>query len=190
MSNDTFVIQMGNNIIPTDMGILRPSTIEFKKINAKIGVEVGVALGHNSRSILTHLPEVTLIGVDNNYLNYNDSSRKMLQEFEPRFFLYESDSANASMEFFDETIDFVYIDADHHSIAVLRDIDTWYPKIRKGGIVAGHDFEKLGRLDNENVQDAVLYFTERHKLQVHCASIIGEPGEMGHNRMDWWFFKE
>jgi hypothetical protein len=40
----------------------------------------------------------------------------------------------------DLPIDFVYIDADHEYIEVKRDIEYWTPLVRKGGIIAGHDY--------------------------------------------------
>lgn len=39
---------------------------------------------------------------------------------------------------------FVYIDGDHSTEAVERDIDTWLPKLARGGILAGHDFGNFG----------------------------------------------
>ena len=33
----------------------------------------------------------------------------------------------------------MYLDGDHQTDAVVADIDAWKPKIRKGGILAGHD---------------------------------------------------
>lgn len=38
------------------------------------------------------------------------------------------------------SLDYVYIDADHHYEAVVRDIDAWLPKVKRGGVIAGHDF--------------------------------------------------
>ncbi len=37
-------------------------------------------------------------------------------------------------------LDFVYVDAQHHYEAVKQDIEMWAPKIRRGGILAGHDY--------------------------------------------------
>jgi hypothetical protein len=39
-----------------------------------------------------------------------------------------------------EPLDFVYIDGDHSYEGVLRDIHAWTPHVRKGGIIAGHDY--------------------------------------------------
>jgi len=42
--------------------------------------------------------------------------------------------------FKDESLDGVFIDADHSYEAVKKDIADWMPKVRKGGILAGHDY--------------------------------------------------
>lgn len=62
-------------------------------------------------------------------------------------------SEKASLLFDDETLDFVFIDASHVYDEVTKDISCWYPKIKKGGIIAGHDFTP--RFD---VPDAVQDF--------------------------------
>jgi predicted O-methyltransferase YrrM len=40
----------------------------------------------------------------------------------------------------DESIDFVFIDAAHDYASVKKDLAAWYPKVKKGGIFAGHDY--------------------------------------------------
>ena len=40
----------------------------------------------------------------------------------------------------DNSLDFVMLDADHTLASVLADIAHWWPKVRAGGILAGHDF--------------------------------------------------
>lgn len=40
----------------------------------------------------------------------------------------------------DETIDFIYLDANHSLEAVKKDLEAWYPKLKVGGIMAGHDY--------------------------------------------------
>ena len=48
--------------------------------------------------------------------------------------------ASAAHCFADGQLDFVYIDALHYYEDVREDIELWYPKVRKGGILAGHDY--------------------------------------------------
>ena len=49
-------------------------------------------------------------------------------------------SVDASMIFPDNFFDFVYIDAAHDVENVKKDLNAWYPKVKKGGIFAGHDY--------------------------------------------------
>jgi hypothetical protein len=49
-------------------------------------------------------------------------------------------SWEAAEDFEDGSVDFVFIDADHAYESTLKDIRAWLPKIRKGGILAGHDY--------------------------------------------------
>ena len=50
-------------------------------------------------------------------------------------------TTNEAVKIFeDESLDAVFIDADHSYEAVKLDIKNWMPKIRKGGILAGHDY--------------------------------------------------
>lgn len=49
-------------------------------------------------------------------------------------------SVEASKKFEDESLDIVFIDASHKYYDVLNDINHWYPKIKKGGIICGHDY--------------------------------------------------
>lgn len=51
----------------------------------------------------------------------------------------KSISWEAAKQFEDESVDVVYIDADHSYESVVNDIEAWLPKIKQGGIIAGHD---------------------------------------------------
>lgn len=49
-------------------------------------------------------------------------------------------SLEAASLFSDKSLDFVFIDASHEYEDVKKDIQTWLPKIKKGGVLAGHDY--------------------------------------------------
>ena len=49
-------------------------------------------------------------------------------------------SVEAAQQFEDGTLDAVFIDAEHTYEAVKADIAAWYPKVKKGGYLAGHDY--------------------------------------------------
>ena len=54
--------------------------------------------------------------------------------------LHVADSLAAAAEYEDESVDIVFLDADHEMRAVERDIRAWWPKIKPTGILAGHDY--------------------------------------------------
>jgi predicted O-methyltransferase YrrM len=43
-------------------------------------------------------------------------------------------------EYWQGSIDFLYIDADHSRAGVLRDLEAWLPHMRRGGMIAGDDY--------------------------------------------------
>lgn len=49
-------------------------------------------------------------------------------------------SVEAAKKFKNESLDFVFIDGNHDFQDVCDDIDAWLPKVKKGGIIAGHDY--------------------------------------------------
>lgn len=52
----------------------------------------------------------------------------------------EADSAAGAERFADESVDLLFLDATHSKDAVLRDVHAWWPKIKTGGVLLGHDF--------------------------------------------------
>lgn len=56
--------------------------------------------------------------------------------------LVVSDSVGASHQYKDGSLEFVFIDAGHSYEEVKADIQAWLPKVRKGGVLAGHDYSK------------------------------------------------
>lgn len=59
--------------------------------------------------------------------------------------------------------DFVYIDGAHDRASVETDIATWWPLLKKGGVLAGHDYVKAA----PGVVDAVNALADREGLTVH-----------------------
>ncbi len=65
---------------------------------------------------------------------------------------HQCDSADGAKLFADGSVNFCFIDADHTCAGLTRDIDAWWPKIRTGGIIAGHDWHM------RSVREAVFGF--------------------------------
>lgn len=49
-------------------------------------------------------------------------------------------SWEAAEQFQDNSLEFVFIDAAHDYQSVKKDIAAWYPKVKSGGVLAGHDY--------------------------------------------------
>jgi hypothetical protein len=126
------------------------------------GVEVGSFKGEFARTILEKW-QGTLYMVDAWYEleDYNDMSNiglnqdayveamRSINEFRNRAYMLRCLSKQAVDLFPDESLDFVYIDANHEYSYVVEDIKLWYPKVKKGGIVAGHDYLDIDWYDDE-----------------------------------------
>ncbi len=74
------------------------------------------------------------------------------------------DSIEASKLYEDNSIDFVYIDADHSYEAVKNDINAWLPKVKPNGILAGHDYPML------SVREAVHETLGEKNISVNMCS--------------------
>ena len=57
--------------------------------------------------------------------------------------LYHKNSLAVADAYLDEFFDIVYIDASHIYPDVVADINAWWPKVKKGGYICGHDCELL-----------------------------------------------
>lgn len=57
-----------------------------------------------------------------------------------RFTVHQNDSVKAAADFADRSIDFCFIDGSHGHPAVVADIKAWLPKVKVGGVLAGHDY--------------------------------------------------
>jgi predicted O-methyltransferase YrrM len=54
--------------------------------------------------------------------------------------LVRCESTRASWLFADGAVDVVFVDADHSYDGVRADVATWLPKLKPGGLLAGHDY--------------------------------------------------
>lgn len=69
-----------------------------------------------------------------------------------------SDSAEAASLYEDASVDFVFIDAAHDYDSVVKDIAAWQPKVKKGGVLSGHD------VNSSEVSRAVAKFYPKYKV--------------------------
>ncbi len=65
-------------------------------------------------------------------------------------------SHEAVKDFEDESCDIVFLDMDHIYEGIKLDIELWLPKVKRGGILAGHDYICEGYPDVKIAVDELL----------------------------------
>jgi hypothetical protein len=161
-----------------------------------IGAEIGVYRGEFSKHILDNwnCNKFYLIDSWKHFDNIIDISNhtkeeheknyevtiESMKKFGDRVTIIRKLSTDASLLLQDELFDFVYIDAGHMYAQVMADLISWYPKVKVGGYMMGHDYidgmmlnsieEKLPTVFE--VKSAVNAFSLKFNLTV---SIIPDP---------------
>ena len=119
--------------------------------------EIGVQRAYFAFELLTRCPGITsYLGVDlwatqasyddganvdnSTQSRIYDEARERLKPFSNRWRLLRQDSVSAAAQVPDGSLDFVYLDARHDYRSVQDDIIAWAPKVRTGGVLAGHDY--------------------------------------------------
>ena len=167
---------------------MRPMMMQVKKINNKhnlMGVEIGVKFGNHAKRILNNLPIEKLYLIDpyDNLVErgffwkqeYNDcfnEAKNNLLQFKEKIEFIKKKSEYAS-DNVPDNLDFVYIDGNHTYKYVKKDIELYYTKVKKGGVIGGHDIWSL------NIFIAILGFTLKKRLIANL--YLKNP--------DWWIIK-
>lgn len=124
----------------------------FKEMGFTVGAEVGVYKAEYAEKFCK--AGLKMYGIDP-YHSYASAGRAAKDQSRQEF-LYEhamrvtkpytnytmirKTSMDAVKHFKDRSLDFVYIDGDHSFKHVAEDIYEWVYKVRKGGIISGHDY--------------------------------------------------
>jgi predicted O-methyltransferase YrrM len=145
-----------------------------------IAAEVGVAFGINSIFMLENCPNIKHYyaidpheayqdwGPDCGYGNMQHDlmvavGNKFLENLEAydnkdKITFYKKTSDEAKDLIPANTLNFMFIDANHSTESVRQDCLNWWPKMKKGGIMAGHDF------DATSVQEGVKRFMDEMNI--------------------------
>jgi len=151
-----------------------------------IGAEIGVWAGDNALSILEQLnikklflidpyiPYVNSIGEVSNPSRALSICKDKMVKFNDKvkFIIKKSSEAVNDVP---DNLDFVYIDGNHDYEFVKRDIEFYYPKVRSGGVLGGHDF--LVTDNFKGVVNAVIEFVVEERLKLFA------------EKNDWWVVK-
>ncbi len=175
----------------------------LNELDFKIGVEVGVAAGEYSEILCYANPQMKIYGIDswipyNGYTDYTKEStfatlyhdaKKRLSKYTNYEFINEL-SMDAVKRFKDESLDFVYIDANHDDPYITQDITEWIKKVKKGGIIAGHDYARIIR--GWDVIRAVQKYTKKNNINPWFVIGLSAkiPGMIRDDSRSWMIIKQ
>jgi predicted O-methyltransferase YrrM len=150
--------------------------ILLQELGMNKGVEIGVFKGKFSYILKKYNPKLDLIGIDSwsVYGDYKDFKENELEEGaysqakiraeKYGITMIKATSMDAVKKFADESLDFVFIDGNHDFEHVVEDVAAWSRKVRKGGIVSGHDFIKNEKR-KFGVKEAVTAWCESYQIK-------------------------
>lgn len=128
------------------------------------GVEIGVKEGWNALNILKdYKGDLYLVDIWDNIDDFNHC-KELLRDYLHRVTFMRCSSIDAAELFNSNDLDFVYIDADHKYKSVKSDHESWESKVRKGGIISGHDysiqFQGVMKFVDELSKTEKVFFTD------------------------------
>ncbi len=185
-----------------------PLLIEERRYS--IAAEVGVASAEFSVRLVgaTTLKRLVLIDVWAAECDAeNERAARAFSAAQPITEIIKRPSVEVAGSFPDALFDFVYIDADHSRDSVLADAQAWWPKVRDGGCLAGHDYALYNHI--VGCPTGVLLATEEfaaevgHKLYVTgadqptylsrlraaTAAVHAPSSRWGDDIPSWYMFK-
>lgn len=158
--------------------------------------EVGTERGKYAEQIAQVVSKLYVVDLWKNYPGYREhvsdreyedilsDAHKRLDKYDTGFI--RADSVSASKLFEDNYLDGVYLDANHTREAVYNDLVSYFPKVKSGGIISGHDYNTgFGKKDGSEygVIEAVNKFAEEQGVE----ELFIYDGD---NRNPSWMFKK
>jgi hypothetical protein len=139
-----------------------------------VGAEIGVCGGEHALSLLKifDIEKLYLIDPYEMYSGYEEghkhygldqkplidaeaAAKKLLSDYATKIVWLKEFSEKAA-HLITEQLDFVYIDGNHAEHFVRNDIETYYPLLKKGGVLGGHDFYNGFQSEHDGLVQAVI----------------------------------
>ena len=176
----------------------KPALRQLKGRNNLVGAEIGIGEGRHASFFLLEL-DIDFVFLIDPHTAYKDERliRKLeiikewekkahirLDRYEHKIKWMKEKSVDAAKHIANNSLDFVYIDGNHTYESVAEDIFSYYPKVKKGGLLSGHDYEY------KSVKKAVDEFVSKQKLKLYIEDM--GPGQFSGEGMkyDWWIWKK
>jgi len=133
----------------------------LKNDSLKRCAEIGVWRGNFAVNMLKNFPEITNYYCIDKWKHYDDFTailrpqgemakcnfdevyskfKVKIKPYKDRVKIYRLSSKESAKLIKDKSLDFVFIDANHAYDYIKEDIQLWMPKVKKGGLISGHDY--------------------------------------------------
>lgn len=124
--------------------------------DGSVAVEIGTLFGAGAALALSNSNAKAFYTIDkwgvktggiskikNSFKNiiFEEIAKAQLRPFKNCHIL-KLDSVEAADEFPDKSVSWLFVDGDHSYGGVHRDLKAWIPKMKPGGIIAGHDYNR------------------------------------------------
>jgi len=168
----------------------------FFELGFTQGAEIGVDRGAFSEMLCKLNPKLHLTSIDSwsthSFEDPHNSSSTMQVQFENHYQsavrrlsryncdIVRKESLTAVKKIADNSLDFVYIDANHNFAKIANDLYEWQKKVRPGGIISGHDYLHFPPSKDNHVKDVVDAFVKAFE--------INPSFELGQDRYHSWFW--
>ena len=170
------------------------------KLHGEIA-ELGVHRGEFSENILAIWKHGRLHMIDawekiDHYLydrndDMNQAINRVSKYGSDRYKIVRNYTTHAAFLYPDNYFDFLYLDATHTYFEARRDIQMWWPKLKRGGIFSGDDYVN-GNVKAAGyrfgVKDAVDEFAAVYNLRVNLMWRNTKP-ELGGPMPQWYIYK-
>lgn len=132
------------------------------EIGTHLGVSAKIWCGENPQLFLTCIDPYTSYPARRSQLAQDDTYVQAcanLRNYNVQ--VLRAGSLDVVDNFADGSLDFVYIDGDHRFDPVVQDLVRWAPKVRRGGVIALHDYCVMA---GGGVVQAVDAYTHCHRI--------------------------
>ncbi|OGH24572.1 MAG: hypothetical protein A3B47_03790 [Candidatus Levybacteria bacterium RIFCSPLOWO2_01_FULL_39_24] len=140
-------------------------SVLFRELGFNLGAEIGVGAGKYAKFLCAMNPNLKLFAIDaweSNDDLYNRAKAR-LESFNCK--IIRDTSANAAKKFADNSLDFVFIDAGADYKSTGDNIKEWSKKVRKGGIIAGYNYNNELSGQPNGVKKAVSEWVKKKKIR-------------------------
>jgi hypothetical protein len=201
-----YKINVGNQYLIDVEGMVGSVALSklFAELKFNKGVEVGVDRGLFSEILCKDNPDLHLYGVDpwlfsayepgilkgiiDGQHYYDDCYKEAVNRLAPyNCTIIRKTSMDALKDFEDNSLDFVYIDANHDFLNFIQDLHYWIKKVRSGGIISGHDYAYFSYKKFIHVKRALIAYARCYRM-IPVFAVMYDPNGLKRDRYRSWFY--